>query len=243
MHAITSETADARPGHFGMAEDMMSRDSSLATIRRALVVEDQPATRQWLRRVLEGAFPGIEVVEAGTLARGREHVGEQPVDLALIDLDLPDGSGISLIKELNLSSPSTRTVVATIYDDDEHVFPALRAGATGYLLKEQPQDILMAMLRRIVSGEPPLSPAIARRVLRFFAPTEAASPPEHLAPREEEVLRLIAKGYKLSEVGEMLEVSRNTAAGYLKSVYRKLNISSRAEATLEATRRGLVAHP
>jgi DNA-binding NarL/FixJ family response regulator len=224
-----------------MAENKMSHESSQAAIRRALVVEDQPATREWLRQVLEGAFPGIEVLEAGTLAHGREHLASSSVELALIDLDLPDGSGVSLIQELNLTSPATRAVVATIYDDDGHVFPALRAGATGYLLKEQPQEILMAMLRRIVSGEPPLSPSIARRVLRFFAPTESSSPPEHLSPREEEVLRLIAKGYKLAEVGDMLDVSRNTAAGYLKSVYRKLNISSRAEATLEATRRGLVA--
>ncbi|MEO6078353.1 MAG: response regulator transcription factor [Steroidobacteraceae bacterium] len=164
-------------------------------IQRALVVEDQPATREWLRGVLDGAFPGIDIVEAGTLGRGREFIEQQPVDLALIDLDLPDGSGISLIQELNLSAPATRTVVATIYDDDEHVFPALRAGATGYLLKEQPQDVLMAMLRRIVSGEPPLSPAIARRVLRFFAPSGPTAPPEHLSPREEEVLQLIAKGY------------------------------------------------
>lgn len=224
-----------------LADNDIMQDSAQPAIRHALVVEDQPATREWLRRVLENAFPGIVIAEAGTLARGREHMARQQVDLALIDLDLPDGSGINLIQEFNLSSPQTRTVVATIYDDDEHVFPALRAGATGYLLKEQPQDVLTPMLRRIVSGEPPLSPAIARRVLRFFAPTEAAAAPEHLSPREEEVLRLIAKGYKLAEVGEMLNVSRNTAAGYLKSVYRKLNISSRAEATLEATRRGLVA--
>lgn len=219
----------------------MTPDTPQTAIKRALLVEDQPATRAWLRQVLEGAFAGVEVLEAGTLARAREHVAEHAVDVALVDLNLPDGSGVTLVQELNLSAPATRTVVATIYDDDEHVFPALRAGATGYLLKEQPQDVLMAMLRRIVSGEPPLSPSIARRVLKFFAPSEASAPPEHLSPREEEVLRLTAKGYKLAEVGEMLEVSRNTAAGYLKSVYRKLNISSRAEATLEAARRGLVS--
>lgn len=218
----------------------MTQETSQTTIQRALVVEDQPATRQWLRSVLERAFPGSEIVEAGSIAAGLEHASARPVDLALVDLGLPDGSGISLIQELNITSPATRTVVATIYDDDEHVFPALRAGAMGYLLKEQPQETLVAMLKRIVSGEPPLSPSIARRVLRFFAPSESSPPQENLSPREEEVLRLIAKGYKLAEVGDMLQVTRHTAAGYLKNVYRKLNISSRAEATLEATRRGLV---
>jgi DNA-binding NarL/FixJ family response regulator len=221
----------------------MSDSRDLNAITTALVLEDQPDTRAWLAQVLVQAFPNVHVLQAATIAEARALLGAHTIDLALLDLDLPDGSGVTIIEALSLASPSTRSVVATIYDDDDHVFPALRAGASGYLLKEQPQDALVAMLKRIVGGEPPLSPAIARRMLRFFLPaptTTQAADDEHLSPREEEVLQLIAKGYKLAEVGELLKVSRNTAAGYLKSVYRKLNISSRAEATLAAAKRGLV---
>jgi DNA-binding NarL/FixJ family response regulator len=224
----------------------MSNSVDTGVISAALVLEDQPDTRAWLKRVLTSAFADVSILEAGTIADARALLAEHRVDLALLDLDLPDGSGVSIIEELSVRSPQTRSVVATIYDDDEHVFPALRAGASGYLLKEQSQDVLVAMLKRIVGGEPPLSPAIARRVLRFFTPPSVPEQKteqfadQHLSPREQEVLQLIAKGYKLAEVGELLKVSRNTAAGYLKSVYRKLNISSRAEATLEAARRGLV---
>jgi DNA-binding NarL/FixJ family response regulator len=131
-------------------------------------------------------------------------------------------------------------VVATIYDDDQHVFPALRAGAHGYVLKEQSREVLARLLTGIVSGEPPLSPSIARKMLRFFNPAPTPDDEAGLSPREEEVLRLIAKGYTLAAVGDLLKISRHTVAGYVKALYRKLNVTSRAEATLEAARRGIV---
>jgi DNA-binding NarL/FixJ family response regulator len=120
------------------------------------------------------------------------------------------------------------------------VFPALRAGAHGYLLKEQSQELLANLLRGLVSGEPPLSPAIARKMLRFFSPPASETGTVALTPREQEVLRLISKGYKLAEVARMLEISRYTVGDYVKALYRKLNITTRAEATMEAARRGIV---
>ncbi|MBI5462821.1 MAG: response regulator transcription factor [Gammaproteobacteria bacterium] len=209
-------------------------------MRYGLVLEDLPDSRAWLVEVMRRAFPDIEVSEAGTLAEARAAVQRQRPDIALIDLNLPDGFGVSLIGELNQLSPDIFTVVATIYDDDQHVFPALRAGAHGYLLKEQSQELLANLLKGIVSGEPPLSPSIARKMLRFFSPSPSETPPVELTPREQEVLRLIAKGYKLAEVARILEISRHTVADYVKNLYRKLNITTRAEATLEATRRGIV---
>jgi DNA-binding NarL/FixJ family response regulator len=163
--------------------------------------------------------------------------------IALIDLGLPDGSGVDLIREITQSLPQCQCVVTTIYADDRHLFPALRAGATGYLLKDQPKERVVAALRGIASGEPPLSPVIAQRLLRVFGAdqNDAASQDSPLSNRERETLVLIAKGYKLPEVAEQLGVTRNTAAGFIKSIYRKLNISSRAEATLEAARMGLVS--
>lgn len=209
--------------------------------RHALVVEDLPSARAWLAEALVAAFPGISVVEAGTLAAARAALSGHVPALALVDLGLPDGSGVEFIEESAREHPDMQCVVATIFTDDVHLFPALRAGAIGYLLKDQPRETIIRALRGILSGEPPLSPVIARRLLKVFAPETPAADDARLSPREREALTLVAKGLKLSEVAAQLGVTRNTAAGYVKSVYRKLNVSSRAEATLEAVRMGLAS--
>lgn len=208
-------------------------------VQQALIVEDRPATARALERLLTDHFSGVEVQVAGSVADALERLGTWTPDLALIDLGLPDGSGVEIIDHLATSQPGCLRVVTTIFSDDVHLFPALRAGANGYLLKDQSAEQLGRSLMGILNGEPPLSPAIARRLLQVFAP-EPTQPEEALSPRERETLTLIAKGCRLHEVADQLGVTRNTAAGYLKSVYRKLKVSSRAEATLEAVRRGLV---
>lgn len=215
----------------------------MTSIRQAMVVEDQPALAQWLVQTLEEAFPGVRVVYAGTLQAARlvlrEHASPE---IALIDLGLPDGSGVDLIREMSASHPNCQCIVSTIYADDQHLFPALRAGAGGYLLKDQPRERIVQSLRGIAAGEPPLSASIARRLLRVFgdATLAAADTGEALTPRERETLALIAKGFKIAEVAASLGVTRNTAHGFIKNVYRKLKIGSRAEAATEAARMGLI---
>ena len=139
-------------------------------------------------------------------------------------------------------------MVVTIHDDDEHLFPALQAGAFGYILKEQARELIIEQLQRISQGEPPLSPSIARRVMAYFtakakpqamSASSAAVPHVSLTERETEVLLRVAKGYTLPEIGVQLTLSRHTIADYVKQIYRKLNVSSRAEAALEAQRMGL----
>jgi len=203
-------------------------------MRRSLLLEDQADSRAWLATVLRGTFPGVEVREARTLAEARAALAQFDPELALVDLNLPDGSGVDLIAELSLSHRACISVVATIYADDRHLFPALRAGAQGYLLKDQPVDRVVAALQAIGGGEP----AIAWRLLDMFAPGESAE--DQLAPREREVLTLIARGYKLEAVARALDITHSTAATYVKQIYRKLRVSNRAEAALEAARRGLV---
>ena len=207
--------------------------------RQALIVEDRPATARALKGLLAEHFPGVVIETAGSVAEALACIDASAPDLALIDLGLPDGSGVQIIEHLTTAQPACFRVVTTIFADDVHLFPALRAGANGYLLKDQPAAQLGQALTGILNGEPPLSPAIARRLLQVFTP-EPSESGEQLTPRERETLALIAKGCRLREVAEQIGVTRNTAAGYLKSVYRKLNVSSRAEATLEAVRRGLV---
>ncbi len=203
----------------------------------ALVVDDLAPSREWLARSVERAFPGILVQVAADLACARTRLEPRP-DLALVDLGLPDGSGVDLIEVL--AARGTLCVVATVFDDDAHLFPALRAGAQGYVLKDQAQDSLGDLLRGIAAGQPPLSPSIARRLLREFQPAPQAHGEVALSPRETDVLRLIAKGLTVPEVAKMLGLTRNTTAGYVKDIYRKLSVSTRAEATLEAARRRLV---
>ncbi len=211
-------------------------------MKTGLVVEDVSAAAQWLGLMLEEAFDGIAVQVCATRAAGISVGREHAPDIALIDLGLPDGSGIDVIRDLCKRHPACHCIVTTIYADDQHLFPALRAGARGYLLKDQPKERVIQSLRGIVGGEPPLSPVIAQRLLRVFGTDQHREDRSEasLSPRERETLILIAKGMKLPQVAEHLGVTRNTAAGFIKSVYRKLEVSSRAEATLEAARMGLV---
>lgn len=209
-------------------------------MKTGFILEDLPESQTWLTQVLVESFPGIAVTCALTLREARQALAQMPApDIALVDLGLPDGSGVELIGEIQRRSPATLCVVASIYDDDSHLFPALRAGARGYLLKDQPRDTLVRALVGIVTGQPPLSPAIARKLLtHFHAPLEDQGEP--LTAREKEVLTIIAKGLTMNEVANVLGLSRNTVASYVKEIYRKLNVSSRAEAALTARHMGLV---
>lgn len=186
------------------------------------------------------ALDGIAVLEAETIGEAKVILEGNIVNLALLDINLPDGSGIDLARDITATSNDTYIVMTTIFDDDKHLFAALQAGAKGYLLKEQPRTQLIQHIQGILKGEPPLSPSIARRILTYFQDAPVQKSDSCLSKREEEVLTLAAKGYKTKEISKMLEISLNTTAGYLKSIYKKLNISSRAEATLEATKLGLV---
>jgi DNA-binding NarL/FixJ family response regulator len=212
-----------------------------------LLVEDQPRTRDWMIGVLARALPAMEVTavatlrEAGAWLKSYEDNGGAGLTLALIDLGLPDGSGIELVRRLAERHPSVLPVVATIYDDDAHLFEAIAAGAQGYLLKDEEADQLVSFLKRIERGEPPLSPSIAHRMLAYF---RGASPPRKdkagLTARETETLSLIAKGMTIAEAAARMGLKPQTVASYVKLIYEKLSVSSRAEATLEAVRRGLV---
>lgn len=192
-----------------------------------------------LTLAVRASFPTIAVASAYSLHEARKCLKSAAPQLAIIDLGLPDGSGIDLITELNHRDPTILCIVATIYSDDEHLLPALRAGAQGYLLKEQPWQQLATLLSGIVEGRPPLSPAIARKLLGYFRPLPPSAG-EALTQRESEVLALIAKGVTQAEAAKMLGISTHTVCGYVKELYRKLNVSSRAEAALTAQKMGLV---
>jgi len=209
-------------------------------MKTALLLEDYEDTRTWLACIVRAAFDEIEVFEAATLEQGRAVIQDNKIDLALIDINLPDGTGVDFVKDVMKVSPESYCVMATIFDDDDHIFPALRAGAQGYLLKEQSTSEFITALQGIINGEPPLSPAIARKMMSYFSDDDTLEKQTKLSDRETEILTLIAKGLKRNEVAGLLELSPNTVAAHLKRIYNKLNVSTRAEATLEALRLGLV---
>jgi DNA-binding NarL/FixJ family response regulator len=209
-----------------------------------LLLEDIPEIRAWLKVLVKQVFANAVVTECSRVQDALQQVNTQRFTLALLDLGLPDGSGVDVITALREKQPEVQSVIVTIHDDDEHLFPALQAGAFGYLLKEQSRELLVEQLQRISQGEPPLSPSIARKVIAYFTsqrrPQAAAVLHEvSLTDRETEVLLRVAKGFTLPEIGVQLGLSRHTIADYVKQIYRKLNVSSRAEAALEAQRLGL----
>ena len=210
-----------------------------------LLLEDIPEASAWLKLQIAQVYPNAAFHDAARVHTALAIIASVQLDVALIDLGLPDGSGVDAVAALREAQPQAQAVVVTIHDDDDHLFPALQAGAFGYLLKDQAAAVIVDQFRRMSQGEPPLSPAIARRVMAHFASrTSQRGRPKNmpavaLTDRENEVLLRVAKGYTLPEIAVQLELSRHTIADYVKQIYRKLNVSSRAEAALEAQRLGL----
>ena len=212
------------------------------------MLEDLPETGAWMKVQVGQVFPQAVFMETTRLEHALALMGRVQFDLALIDLGLPDGSGIDAIAALRATQPNAKSVVITIHDDAEHLFPALQAGAFGYLLKDRSSAVVVDRLRRMSLGEPPLSPAIARRLINHFAaipsrPGAFDMPHVSLSTRETDVLLRVAKGFTLPEIAVQLTLSRHTVSDYVKQIYRKLNVSSRAEAALEAQRLGLFTQP
>lgn len=189
--------------------------------KHALILEEIPEVADTLATVLRLLFAGIEITRAPSLPNAHHLLASGAgIDLGLININLAlaDGSA-QLIRELLARTPTCRVVVTTLYADDEHLFPALCAGARGYLLRDDPPEKLLTALRTILAGEPLLSPSLAHRVLRLFGQATQLVP---LTPPEQEVLALVAKGYRLPDVARRLGFSRGTGSEHLKTICRKL---------------------
>ncbi len=211
-------------------------------MRRVLIIEDIPETRLWLLDIARAAFPGCEVEQAATLREALELcAGRAAYDLALVDLRLPDGSGLGVVRKLRMDNAATLCVVTTVMGDDANIVTALSAGAKGYLLKDQPRELMVRQLAQVADGIPALSPPVARRIMDHFRLTGPSEGDDgKLTPRELDVLGLIARGLRIADAACALGVADGTVASHIKAIYRKLDISSRAEAALHASRLGLL---
>lgn len=209
-------------------------------MKTILLIEDFEDISNWLASLLRVAFGEVEIIQAATVAQAYAHLDYQTFDLVVIDLNLPDGNGVDILKRIKQQKLSPHCIIATACDDDVHLLTALNAGADGYLLKAQHDEQLIRDLHGILNGSPPLSPPIARRIMKLAKQDPVTVLLVSLTKREEEVLTYIAKGFNRSEIAEQSGVSVHTIATHVRNIYSKLDISSRAEATVEAIRRGLI---
>lgn len=202
-----------------------------------VLVDDHDLIRQGLRRAFEGN-PDFEVVgEAGSIAAGRELVAATSPDVATIDLRLPDGTGLDLVRELRNQSQTIGLVVLTMYAGDEHLFGALEAGASAFVAKDAEADDVLAAARHAAASPLAFSAGdLAAAMKRRLQP----SGPQ-LSPRERDVLQLLADGLAVAGIARRLYISESTAKTHISKLYDKLGAGNRAQAIMTAVRQGLVA--
>lgn len=228
---------------------LLSAESTLPA--PVLVVEDEPLLQQRLRGVLlQLGYTPDALVFVASLAEARACLAVQPVALALVDLALPDGNGMTLIEQMRADDPCLGILVVSAWSSEEAVLAALRAGATGYVLKERDDIEVSLSIRSVLRGGAPIDPFIARRILDFLpqqktpasVPATAHPAPlqEALTEREVQILRLVADGLSNREIAEQVFLSRYTVEGHIKQIYRKLAVPSRTKAVLAARAQGLL---
>ena len=239
--------------------------------KHILILEDQPDCIAMLMRAARGSFGDVQITVATNLVSVRaicSQAHNAPFDYALVDMRLPDGLSLDWLAQFKCDHPQTVAIVTSLYDDDDLVFAALRHGADGYLLKGDGDQQLELALTRLLEGEPPISPAIARKLmLQFRSPTaisgtsalahplmsvtypqevqnrlKAGSKSLQLTAREEDVLALIGSGLMIKQVAVKLGIGYHTVNDNIKAIYRKLGINTRAQAAAEASRLGLLAN-
>jgi DNA-binding NarL/FixJ family response regulator len=205
-----------------------------------LLADDHPIVRSGLRALL-GSIDGLSVVAeaADGHAAVREAVTHRP-DVLVMDIQMPGLDGVEATRQLARSAPEVAVLMLTMYEDDDSVFSAMRAGARGYLLKGAEQDEIARAIRAVAAGEAIFGPGIARRVLGFFAaPPPADQPFPELTDREREVLDLIAAAHPNGDIGRRLGIAPKTVANHISSIFTKLQVADRAEAIVRAREAGL----
>lgn len=243
----------------GGTQDLQSRsrpplnhDATSILLSPALVIDDDESARLRLAHVLrELGVAERTVTFASDMAQAAQRLQEGRFALALVDIDLPDGSGIDFIRALREHAPQTASLVVSTFATQDLILAALQAGAVGYLLKERSDEELLAAVRSIQLGGAPIDPFVARHILKIVAQvsTQAQAEPfgsdgeplvEPLTPREEEVLRWVAQGLISREIAERLSRSTLTVEGHIKSIFRKLQVNTRTKAVHQARVLGLL---
>lgn len=221
-------------------------------IRLALVEDDVVFQQAFADTVNTASDMTLQSV-ASTRSQGLRLLEDKPVDVLLVDLGLPDGSGIDVIRAAHAAWPSCGIMVSTTFGDELHVMQSLEAGAAGYLLKDSTSKRMLGEIRNLYAGGSPISPLIARQILtRFVSPNRPAAthirpaqldlekPRASLSAREQQVLEFITKGFTSDEIAQLMGVSRHTVLTFVRRIYSKLAVNSKTEAIYEARNQGLL---
>jgi DNA-binding NarL/FixJ family response regulator len=213
--------------------------------RQLWIVDDDPSFCDFLRQILANQQVYQLAGISHTLQDAQQQLSQQQPDLVTIDLSLPDGSGVELIRWLQQHYPACKKMVVSLWGNDDLVFRAFQYGADGFLQKDKLIGMeLAAALCALEDGGTPVSPKIARRLLEHFQMIKSAQPEPIddclLSDREREVLQLLAKGLLYKEIAELLNLSPHTVATHVKRIYKKINVASRGEAVFEAQKRHLL---
>jgi len=213
-------------------------------MKTLLIVEDDRALREHLVQDATASSPGWQVMAADSLATAWLCLHNCQPDAMFIDLGLPDGDGVDLIRQCHNAWPTCDILVITVFADEKRVIRSLEAGACGYILKPDLPHYAGRLMATIDAGGSPLSPSIARSLIERLHPPPALVPRaadhEQLSARELEVLSLCARGFRYAEIAQLLGLSPHTVNAHLKNVYRKLAVNSKAEAVFEARLNGLI---
>jgi DNA-binding NarL/FixJ family response regulator len=209
---------------------------------RVLIADDHPTFRDGLRVLLDAAPDLVLVGEAATGQEAEELAASLQPDVILMDIQMPGMNGIEATRAILHASPHIGVLVVTMFEDDNSVFAAMRAGARGYLLKGAKYDEILRAVRAVGGGEAIFSPAIAARLIRYFADARPSAPPRtfpELSDREREVLALIAQGLRNTEIAGQLYLSEKTVRNHVTNIFSKLQVADRAEAIIRAREAGL----
>ena len=209
------------------------------------MVEDDPRTRERLVHALARAPRLLSLAfAAATVGEMVDWLRDNSVDVLLVDLGLPDGSGLEVIRQCRRLSPATEVMVITMFGDEANMMSAFEAGARGYLLKDGTEDDLAQHVLSLSAGGSPMTPIIARQLLARLSPRSAgqgsAVPVDILTVREQDILAKLARGYTYAEAAELLGIAPSTVQSHVKNIYSKLAVHTKAEAIFEARQMGLL---
>jgi DNA-binding NarL/FixJ family response regulator len=248
-----SSTNEGKFWLYACRMDTFSDDLPTSPIYQVLIVEDDPQTRAYFASCVSAHAQLRVFAEAASVAQGKAwlaQAAENPIDVMLTDLGLPDGSGLELIAHAAQHLSGCDSLVISMFGDEDHVLASIEAGATGYLHKDSaPADIAQSILQ-LKRGQSPMSPMIARRLLAKYRSISAGQTPikpvvteahlPTLSKRELEVLDHISRGFSYAELAQIIHVSIHTVQTHIKNIYAKLSVHNRSEAVFEAQRLGLL---
>lgn len=207
---------------------------------RVAIVEDQRRTREGLAAELQAADDLVLAGAWGSMEEALPALEREPPDVLLADIGLPGMSGIEGLRRYRARHAQALVLMLSVFDDDQHVFEAICAGASGYLLKDTPPERLREAIRELVAGGAPMTPEIARRVVATFRQVPQTTVEHGLSPRELDVLRALGQGHSYKTAARALDLSIDTVRFHIRNIYAKLHVHSKSEAVLAALRRGIV---